>query len=119
WFPATHDMPRTAATLRMLDFFHTLTLQGKTTMFDFYTSLEKLTDASGTSESPPPKRYREFLRMTRAYRNLLMLKRGGRGHDPGGVNATQPGELAIQCPACPRPDVNLPDGWEDVPAEKR
>ncbi|KAJ7236450.1 hypothetical protein B0H12DRAFT_1026895, partial [Mycena haematopus] len=92
-------------------------LQAKTTMFDLYTSLEKLTDASGTSDSPP-QRYREFLRMARAYRNLLMLRRRGRGHEPGGVNATQPGELAIHCPACLRPDVNLPEGWEDVPPEQ-
>ncbi|KAF7330698.1 hypothetical protein MSAN_02447900 [Mycena sanguinolenta] len=84
-------------------FWISSTCRPKTTMFDFYTSLEKLTDVSGTSDAPPPKRYREFLRMTRAYRNLLMLKRAGRGHELGGVNATQPGELAIQCPACPRP----------------
>ncbi|KAF7337302.1 hypothetical protein MSAN_02255400 [Mycena sanguinolenta] len=51
--------------------------------------------------------------------NLLMLKRGGRGHDPGGVNGTQAGELVIQCPACPRPGVNLPEGWENAPKEKR
>ncbi|KAJ6478255.1 hypothetical protein C8R45DRAFT_1101644 [Mycena sanguinolenta] len=119
WFPATHDMPKTAATLRVLEFFHIQTLQGKTTMFDFYTSLEKLTDASGTSLSPPPKRYCEFLRMTRAYRNLLMLKRGGRGHEHGGVNGTKPGELAIECPACPRPGVNLPEGWENAAPERR
>ncbi|KAF7377196.1 CxC2 domain-containing protein [Mycena sanguinolenta] len=119
WFPATHDMPKTAAMFHLLDFFHVQTLQDKTTMFDFSTSLEKLTDASGTAESPLPNRYREFLRMTRAYRNLLMLKCGGRGHDPGGVNGTQAGELAIQCPACPRPGVNLPKGWENTPKEKR
>lgn len=22
------------------------------------------------------------------------------------------GELVVKCPACPRPGVNLPDGWE-------
>jgi len=32
-----------------------------------------------------------------------MLKRAGRGHDPAGVGATAPGELAIECPACPHP----------------
>ncbi|KAJ6467014.1 hypothetical protein C8R45DRAFT_1106429 [Mycena sanguinolenta] len=119
WFPATHDMPKTAATFRMLEFFHMQTLQAKTTMFNFYTALEKLSNASGTSDSPPPKCYREFLQMTRVFRNLLMLKRGGRGHELGGVNGTQPGELAIQCPTCPHPNVNLPEGWEDVPAERR
>ncbi|KAK7018531.1 CxC2 domain-containing protein [Favolaschia claudopus] len=116
WYPATHDAPRTAMTLRMLDFFHLQTLQAKTTMYDFYTTLAKITDATGAMLV---NRYREFLRITREYRHLLLLKRGGRGHAPSGVNGTQPGELAIQCPACPRPDVNLPADWESAPPESR
>ncbi|PBK62771.1 hypothetical protein ARMSODRAFT_990401 [Armillaria solidipes] len=32
-------------------------------------------------------------------------------HEPGGIAVTQPGELALCCPACPHPHVNLPDGW--------
>ncbi|KAJ7844968.1 hypothetical protein B0H13DRAFT_1647725 [Mycena leptocephala] len=115
WYPATHDIPNTAATFRCLDFFLLQTLQAKTTMYDFYGALEKATDAMGVSK--PPKRYVEFLRIARQYRHLLMLKRGGRGHAPSGVDGTKPGELAIQCPACPRPGVNLPDDWEKAPPE--
>ena len=40
-----------------------------------------------------------------------MLKRSGRGHDPDGAGATSLGELAIECPACPHPDRNLPPEW--------
>jgi hypothetical protein len=40
-----------------------------------------------------------------------MLKRAGRGHDTEGVTATSQGELAIECPACPHPNRNLPDNW--------
>ncbi|KAJ3816422.1 hypothetical protein F5880DRAFT_1494319, partial [Lentinula raphanica] len=47
WFPATHLEPRTAATYRVLDTFHVLTLQGKVTTYDFYAGLEKLTDNTG------------------------------------------------------------------------
>ncbi|KAJ6514835.1 hypothetical protein C8R47DRAFT_961298, partial [Mycena vitilis] len=112
WFPATHEFPRSAATFAMLDFFLTQTLQAKTTMYDFYSALEKLTDGTGAK---PPNRYREFLRMVREYRHLLMLKRAGRGHCPRGVSGTKAGELAIRCPACPRPGVNLPDDWENAP----
>ncbi|KAJ7238471.1 hypothetical protein C8J57DRAFT_1528783 [Mycena rebaudengoi] len=39
--------PPTCATFELLDFFHMQTLQGKTTMYDFYTVLEKLTDSTG------------------------------------------------------------------------
>ncbi|KAJ7829807.1 hypothetical protein B0H14DRAFT_2593769 [Mycena olivaceomarginata] len=46
-----------------------------------------------------------------------MCKRAGRGHDPGGISATKPGELAIPCRACPHPNINLPLDWADVPAE--
>ncbi|KAK7039759.1 CxC2 domain-containing protein [Favolaschia claudopus] len=116
WFPATSENPRTAFTFRLLDFFHTQTLQGKTTMYDFYTSLEKLTDATGGALS---KRYSEFLRSTREYRHILMLKRGGRGHALSGVYGTGPGDLAIRCPACPRPGINLPEDWENAPPETR
>ncbi|KAK7055626.1 CxC2 domain-containing protein [Favolaschia claudopus] len=116
WFPATHDLPRTAFTFRLLDNFHIQTLKGKTTMYDYYTAVEKLTDGTG---GPLPNRYREFLRITRFYRHILMLKRAGRGHAASGVNGTSPGELAIRCPACPRPGINLPEDWEDAPPELR
>ncbi|KAJ7076920.1 hypothetical protein C8R43DRAFT_1143595 [Mycena crocata] len=116
WFPSTLEKPQTAATFDCLDFFHMQTLQGKTTMYDFYVALEKLTDNTGVK---PANRYSEFLRMTREYRHLLMLKRAGRGHDPSGVSGTQPGECAVLCPACPRPGVNIPDDWQKAPPEKR
>jgi hypothetical protein len=44
-----------------------------------------------------------------------MVKRAGRGHDPAGVDATQPGQCAVECPACPHPGRNLPEGWESAP----
>ena len=44
-----------------------------------------------------------------------MLKRAGRAFDSRGVEGTRSGELAVECPACPRPGVNIPDNWEDAP----
>jgi hypothetical protein len=116
WYPATDERPQTAATLLILDKFHLQTLQAKTTAYDFYTVLERLTDNTGVK---PPDRYQIFLRMTRQYRHLLLLKRAGRAHDPSGVFGTAPGELAVECPVCPNPKVNLPDGWENAPPEDR
>jgi hypothetical protein len=57
--------------------------------------------------------------VVRIYRHIKMLKRAGRGHDPEGVDATQPGDCAVECPACPHPDRNLPVGWEDAPESVR
>jgi hypothetical protein len=46
-----------------------------------------------------------------------MLKRAGREQDPLDAEGTQEGELAIECPACPHPGQNLPDGWENAAPE--
>ncbi|KAJ7446857.1 hypothetical protein B0H11DRAFT_1745318 [Mycena galericulata] len=116
WYPSTERRPQTAATFTVLDKFHLHTLQAKTTAYDFYSVLERLTDNTGLK---PPNRYQVFLRMARQYRHLLMLKRAGRGHDPSGVFGTGSGELAIECPVCPHPGVNLPEGWENAPPEDR
>ncbi|KAF7312717.1 CxC2 domain-containing protein [Mycena indigotica] len=59
------------------------------------------------------------MRMARQYRHLLLLKRMGRSYDRYGVLGTAPGELAICCPACPRPGVNLPEGWENASPEDK
>ncbi|KAJ7802387.1 hypothetical protein B0H13DRAFT_2244748 [Mycena leptocephala] len=88
----------------------------KTTAYDFYAVLERLTDNTGVK---PPNRYQIFLRMARQYRHLLMLKRTGRGHDPSGVLGTSAGELAIECPICPNPQVSLPDRWENARPENQ
>lgn len=146
WLPATMDRPKTACTFRTLETFHMLSHRGKITAYDFYTSLEKLTDNIGgkqytvryanifftcnsritkpirTSAQGPrfKSRYLSFLRLVRQWRHLKELKRGGRGND--GVRKvieTFPGELAVKCIACPTPGVNLPEGWENAPPEMR
>jgi hypothetical protein len=55
----------------------------------------------------------------RIWRHLKMLKRAGCGQDPLGAEATNEGELAVECPACPHPGRNLPEGWENAPVEIR
>ncbi|KAJ7449737.1 hypothetical protein B0H11DRAFT_2247094 [Mycena galericulata] len=114
WFPATDDRPRTCGTFACLDLFLASTHQAKTTIYDFYGMLEKLTDNTGVK---PPNRYHAFLRMCREYRHLLMLKRAGRGHEPSGIEGTKQGELAVLCPCCPRPGINLPEDWQNAAAE--
>ncbi|KAJ7223218.1 hypothetical protein GGX14DRAFT_532116 [Mycena pura] len=100
WYPSTTERPQTCATFTCLDTYHALLQKSKTTAYDYYGTLEYLTDGSGIK---PPNRY----------------QRGGRGYDPFGVWATASGELAIRCPVCPRPGVNLPENWENAPQEDR
>ncbi|KAJ3709697.1 hypothetical protein C8R42DRAFT_598178 [Lentinula raphanica] len=118
WFPATHLEPRTAATYRVLDMFHVLTLQGKVTTYDFYAGLEKLTDNTGTKNLKD--RYKAFSRMMKEWRHLKMAKRAGRGNDANRTLAeTRSGEMGIPCVACPRPGINLPDDWQKAPVSRR
>ncbi|KAJ7825807.1 hypothetical protein B0H14DRAFT_3088537 [Mycena olivaceomarginata] len=115
WFPATHKDPSTAATLGMLRRFHKLNLQARLPAYDYYNTLLLLSNGAGLKKVP--NRLPQFMVMIREYRHLQMCKRAGRGHDPEGISATKPGELAIHCRACPHPDINLPEGWDQAPAE--
>lgn len=58
-------------------------------------------------------RYRELLRASRQWRVLLLKKRFGYGHTKDKVPGK--GDLALFCPACPQPGVNLADDWVNDP----
>ena len=53
------------------------------------------------------------MRVSRMWRDLIAQIDSGLGHETD--KDPQPGDLAIFCPACPQPDINLPQGWEDDP----
>ncbi|EDR02155.1 uncharacterized protein LACBIDRAFT_332551 [Laccaria bicolor S238N-H82] len=100
-----------------LSLLHLLALTTKGSTYDFYRTLEKLT--SNTGLSMPTSRYQPLLWMVLQFRHLKMLKRGGVGHDPAGVEGVGEGALGLSCPHCPRPGVNLPDGWDKAPESLR
>ncbi|KAJ6514716.1 hypothetical protein DFH09DRAFT_1332844 [Mycena vulgaris] len=117
--------PETVATLSLLRRFHTLNLQGRVPGYDFYNALVVLSKRAGMIDIP------QFTLIVREYRHLQMCKRGGRGHDTGGVpvkpgssellygiNTTQPGELSIPCCACPHPEINMLPGWRELPPDR-
>ncbi|KAF7337266.1 CxC2 domain-containing protein [Mycena sanguinolenta] len=103
WYPATPDAPRSAVTISTLKLFHAVSLQGKTTAYHFFHALAKTTDNTGSKGFK--RRYQLLLRVIRQWRNLRALKRGG--------------ELAVECIACPKAGVNLPENWEHAPANQR
>ena len=55
------------------------------------------------------------MRVSCQWRDLLNRKRFGFGHDLD----SNPGasDLALFCPACPQPGVNLPDNWKSQPEQ--
>ncbi|KAJ6513461.1 hypothetical protein C8R45DRAFT_813279 [Mycena sanguinolenta] len=118
WFPSTPDNPKSVITIPTLKLFHAVSLQGKTTIYHFFNALAKITDNTGSRAFK--RRYQLVLRVVRQWRNLRALKRGGLGNDPDRTTSeTREGELAVECLACPKAGVNLPDNWKDVPPEKR
>ena len=86
-------------------------------MYDMYRSIERLTNNTGIQM--PRSRYKQTMRCLNQWRYLKALKRGGRGHDETGASGTSDGQLALMCPSCPHPGINLPVGWADVPQEKQ
>ncbi|KIK44648.1 hypothetical protein CY34DRAFT_79396, partial [Suillus luteus UH-Slu-Lm8-n1] len=63
--------------------------------------------------------YESLLHMIKQWQNITLLKCSGRGHDPAGVNTTEPGGCAVLCHACPHPGKNLPDDWRMAPSDKQ
>ncbi|KAF9470561.1 hypothetical protein BDN70DRAFT_902008 [Pholiota conissans] len=116
-YPASQISTRICVTFSLLRLLHLLSLTSKASTYDLYRALERLTDNVGSLEHR--SRYRPLLRVGLQWRHLKLLKRGGRGHDEAGISATKDGDLAIKCPSCPHPGINLPDGWEEAPEEQR
>ncbi|KAG1763903.1 hypothetical protein EV702DRAFT_1182676 [Suillus placidus] len=100
WYPATPHFPQSACTRRVLEFFLIL------------ACLEQLTDNTGLNV--PKSRYKEFMRMVCQFCHIKLMKRAGHGNITGGIYDTEPGALAIKCPACPQPGINLPEDWDKV-----
>ncbi|KAL0565963.1 hypothetical protein V5O48_016052 [Marasmius crinis-equi] len=118
-FPATLVTPHTAFTFRALKLLHGLMTTGKMTTYHFYRSIEAATDLAGVMDTPRG-RYNELTRVLRMWRYLRTLKRGGVGSslEPD-LSAIPAGSLAVVCPACPNPKVNLPENWLDIVKEKQ
>ena len=129
-FPASFNRPKTAFTFRVLDYFYVDAMECKTAAMSFYQKLQRLTDnafpsrvkvssrlelwqKSESEMSFLQNRYRELMRVSRQWRDLLVRKRFGYGHEtdksPGN------GDLALFCPACPQPGINIPSDWQTDP----
>ncbi|KAJ7737187.1 hypothetical protein DFH07DRAFT_870629 [Mycena maculata] len=111
-WPATSVDPQTCATFNTIRLFEVQNCLGKISAYDFVRSLELLSNNDGMK--PVPDRRRAFRAIVRQYRMSVMRKRAGIAHKDGGVAATEQGELALNCRACPHPEINLPEGWDKI-----
>ncbi|KAI5987802.1 hypothetical protein EDC04DRAFT_2873316 [Pisolithus marmoratus] len=106
---ASISKPKTAFTFDVLNHFLVDALECKTSAMSFYQKLKQLTNNAFPDRVPD--RYRELMRVPRLWRDLKHRKWFGFGHD----TEKDPGEggLALFCPACPQPGLNLPKDWRD------
>ncbi|PCH36136.1 hypothetical protein WOLCODRAFT_81581, partial [Wolfiporia cocos MD-104 SS10] len=106
-FPVTWTRPATVFTIQVMQDFHKLTLQAQISAHDFIMYLCKL--------SLLQDRYREFLTAQREFAFLQATKRAGvrpSTHLPAR-------SLAVWCPTCPQPMMNMDPGWKEHPKEKQ
>ncbi|KAG0691964.1 hypothetical protein DFH29DRAFT_883337 [Suillus ampliporus] len=69
---------------------------------NYYSKLRRIT--SSMFPHLVPDRYRELMRVARQWWQLKLLKWNGFGHDR---RDPKDGELALFCPACPQPGINV------------
>ena len=131
-WPASFKRIKTLFTFRLLSDFRLDNLEAKTSAYHYFTKLRRITCPADPDTVPvswilkPPNRllptslrgelillqdrYRELIRVARQWRVVLLRKWRGFGHK----KEEQPssGSLALFCPSCPQPGINLPEDWE-------
>jgi hypothetical protein len=112
--PASLKRIKTLFTSQVLDMFRLSNLELKASAYQFYQLLRRLTNPIQPGEVI--NLYREFRRMSRLWRWMKKLKWAGYAGSTKTINEVGTGELAIYCPACPQPGINIPDDWMDDPA---
>ncbi|KAG2094377.1 uncharacterized protein F5147DRAFT_747813 [Suillus discolor] len=93
FFPASFNRPKTV---------FTLDLECGTSAMNYYSKLRRMT--SSMFPHLVPDRYRELMRVARQWRQLKTMKWHGFGHRSDNPST---GELALFCPACPQPGINV------------
>ncbi|KAG1837265.1 hypothetical protein F4604DRAFT_1692376 [Suillus subluteus] len=102
FFPASFNRLKTAFTFRVLDDFLLDNLECGTSAMNYYSKLRRMT--SSMFPHLVPDRYRELMRVARQWRQLKTMKWHGFGHRS---DIPSTGELALFCPACPQPGINV------------
>ncbi|KIJ41615.1 hypothetical protein M422DRAFT_255228 [Sphaerobolus stellatus SS14] len=118
FFPATLVEPRSAFTFSVLRHFHKMSNEAGSVAYGYIQTLQRLTN--DVSQDEVPERYREFLNIIRFWTYLQTKKRSGQ---PQGIHQFLPKahqhSIAMVCPACPQPGINMAPRWEEEPVDKR
>lgn len=127
-YPSTYKNIKTLFTFALLDDYLLENLECQTSGLHYFQKLRRMTNKAFPQLVPvslfqflsrgglkqAQNRYRELLRVGRQWRNLKERKWFGFGHLTRHPTAA---EMALFCPACPQPGVNLEQGWKDDPQD--
>ncbi|KAH9849133.1 hypothetical protein C2E23DRAFT_738021 [Lenzites betulinus] len=104
-FPGSWDCPETAYAINTLRDYHLLSMQLPITAMDYVAYLRRTTDSVQPDDAKD--RYRELNTAMREFTFLRATRRAGQ--DP--LKELPLGSLAVACPACPQPNVNMAADW--------
>ncbi|KAH9031441.1 hypothetical protein EDB83DRAFT_2229595 [Lactarius deliciosus] len=110
-FPSTFKQIETLFTFSVLEDFITDNLECKTTAQQYYSKLQSMT--SKMFPNKVQNRYKQLLRASRQWRDLKTRMESGLGHQPE-TESPPDGAMAVFCPACPQPGINLPTDWKTL-----
>ena len=106
--PAIFDRICTLFSMQVLDAFWLANLELKASAYQFYQLLHHLTCPMAPAKVV--NLYNEFHRMSWLWGWMKKIKWSGVGNNAMDV---VPGQLSNYCPACPQPDINVPEDWKD------
>ena len=112
FFPASFKEIKTVFTFRCLDDFRLSNLECKTSAYQYFQRLRRLTNPAFPNSVP--NRYAELRRVSRQWRNLKLRKWFGFSHR---METPGRGQMALFCAACPQTGVNLPANWQEKYSE--
>ncbi|KAN0131137.1 hypothetical protein V8E53_011029 [Lactarius tabidus] len=109
-FPSSRKQIETAFTFSVLDDFLVDNLECKTTVQQYYSKLQHITNRMFPDHVS--NLYKQLQQVSRQWRDLQNRMQSGLGHQHGN-EPFKYGSMAIFCPACPQPGINLPVDWQD------
>ncbi|GLB38092.1 hypothetical protein LshimejAT787_0411430 [Lyophyllum shimeji] len=109
--PASFSGSRIYFTTAVLSDYRLANLECKSSALHYWHKLCRHT-AAATHPGDMDNFYRELRRLSRGWRWLKKLQWSGVGQAGKGINDVGEGELAIFCPTCPQPEINLPPDWQ-------
>ncbi|KAK7026078.1 hypothetical protein VNI00_015724 [Paramarasmius palmivorus] len=114
-FPGSIKEPKSAFSFALLKQYDLHSLQAKSSDYDYYMALRRLTDDVFTSEVND--QYQAFMIVTRIWRYMTTRIRVGQENGIDDYFPHRPsGTVMLYCPACPDPGVNMKGSWWLTPA---